>query len=884
MEDAILNFEQALGEEDVYNTARPSCSNSADLFFHLHSTAISTTHDSLSFLPTSSLTYDIVWEVPQYLAQKCCAGTSLGQVFTITGDVSDAQGMSVERYIRKTWGSVGLLLLNELEAWLGLKQQEVKEPNVMFTMAIEDSYNGTGSISFAKLRFVASSEIHQQLVAVLSWLCAAVRHAKIDEGGKISASRAITFWDEDNSIRFRLVDLEIETRKSCWNPLFQGVVIAINNKSTHARPADARGLEISYDDLMQFAGASGCGEWIAVMSESLTSSDNVIYFVKTLDDNCIQLHLGNTGSLGQKNNCLEYNVSASAAKASADNDRTSFPSEDLAKFLKTKRLFLGWAAEAEHNIGSSVEMACAVKTSGAYNSPSYRFIKSISLNFAGRSAAFPIGMSFAAARRSAPTSYSLFSENSAPLEQRIGSAKDLAAMIVDTDQGTTVLVSLTRVLLFIAQVFIATDPNSEDSDLEKVAKIKYTLIPPSSDGADEAREKIIKLIEEDTHEPASTKERWNPKGNPKKVRWRAIFHYIAHDLQNALNPFLAMYTTHLRKAPGKVFGMELMSFAKFENSGAFREAKVNSAWAHIPFEEPMLVLFCRNMGEMVSATNKDGLCKKWYTVPSGQNYLVSCGATVYRQMALHIDNDKTRLAKRIKWETTPYKPLITSHTLNTESRCDHVQQLSSQGIIGVKGQEYLFEALEKYQECGFIFGNYCPTVTIPKMIKYKSQSRRQKPLQEKILVPLDTPDKSDISTSPDFSALFDISQSKADRQLRLPINPLAPGAALQFVKGESSRHEDGEEWRRTYLGNKAERVRRTMEDAAYRQQRLRMNGDDAEAKLEERKRIGNIRAGIYQPPTPPEAPEPPEPPIPRERLTAEEVRRRRLMRFNERRK
>jgi len=571
------------------------------------------------------------------------------------------------------------------------------ENDIQIQLDLESGEAQDQDISTAYVKVSATFEEHCQITAALSWFCAVLRRS-IHKG--ISFSSATILGNRSALAQISLCPDVLEpivTLNSCWSPLFQYAVIARGFPISPRN--EGRGLEISFSDMVSLSKSRAFFEVQGGLV--LDGLVTLLYPVKILStDSAIQWH-------------LELKV----PNPSSDEDSPGFvhPSEIMANSvirewykeldpekLSNSRIFLGWASEANVVLGTESSFALMVKNSGAFDSAPTRCVKTYGGTFGfGIHGIASISANVSGTRSAVPTGISgIESKENDDVMLYLSNGIKNHIILYDDDKDTGWLIPQTTVFLFLVQIFLLRRPMG----LKFLPSEMLSL--PAHDGGQAAFETLSRFKEFSAHS----------NGDDYWAMVKETIHhlfYVSHDLRQIYTDAREAYEV----APELILGVELVDVALKEASMPVKSAKVSSPWAHLAEHQPCVVLFCKDLGQAIVSSCRDGLCSNWQSVPAGCKYLVSTGPSILHMLNKRTRKEVSRLADRITWEFE--HPIIRLHQPRNQIRCFHLQFLKSE--VPGADRKGLLQAVQACENGGFIFTN---TSKIRKVMKCRPISAK----------------------------------------------------------------------------------------------------------------------------------------------------------------
>ncbi|KAE8137306.1 hypothetical protein BDV38DRAFT_88339 [Aspergillus pseudotamarii] len=170
---------------------------------------------------TLNITFHVEWKLPKDQAYPTSPDYALGSFVTITGSASDAQALSCSEYLRQTWPTTGIKVLDLVQQVLNIASVSTKLPDG--TMVYASQEPDCGYLCFNVVGTVAAIV---EIGACLSWVGAVAQPAPYE----ISLLRPSVHYRglHHFNIEFVIQPLEPSKRHNngqCWHDLFREAAI-----------------------------------------------------------------------------------------------------------------------------------------------------------------------------------------------------------------------------------------------------------------------------------------------------------------------------------------------------------------------------------------------------------------------------------------------------------------------------------------------------------------------------------------------------------------------------------------------------------------------------------------------------------------------------------
>ncbi|TAQ87462.1 hypothetical protein B7494_g4215 [Chlorociboria aeruginascens] len=703
---------------------------------------------------TYSLTYNLEWD-GEYLKDRLFRGETLGDIFTITGNIFNAKGSTIKEYVEARWGQHGTILLDHIGS-----QYPTKD-----SFTLHGNYN-----------------THMNYAAAAAWICSAVRRST---SKLLSVSRTSIYRSDARnaspSLHFKPEMLQSTTpdyqKSCCWNPLFQGMVI-VDDPSFE--PGSMKGIEISFEWIIHFTGGRVIqyGE-----SDVAIVGKGILLYTVQQDRDRIQMHLHNPEGLEA---CSTRNsvkiprpiriLQPRHIKGVRTLSRSSPSSENITNILLSKVFYIGWAEYARINFGSKLILAENVGFSGENKiDPTGSYIGMGTTTTFHTATVWSIAAAINVTRYGTPRNISTTIDPDDVLGS-LDHQKHECSILFNAATNTGYLIPVIRLYLFLAQIYILRYERKDIEYSRRYDAARKCLINADPDGVEAVIERIRDLLREDEvnyklwkeeRKKLKASEDWQalrktahkmegeqiflPGG---EVRWNVLFAHILKSVQNgrqrtaeALNTRPFQY-----RAPGHITGPELLDICNEAPLSRIVSKKIQANWTDIAIFAETATFFYSDLSpvqpinasprpplltrlplrfnwyvppqeseEYLSLSHDplDGLCWNCRRPPPDKNLLVTTGFCIDRlltpntKVSADFPGGKSRFAEYTDWipwvRLVPDMPnLLIPHRKKSgwnSSECYNIQCLRRTKLKAA-GQPHLLQAVRQHHlNSGFIFGN-----------------------------------------------------------------------------------------------------------------------------------------------------------------------------------
>lgn len=542
----------------------------------------------------------------------------IGSVITLSGSALHAQATTCTEYVKQTWPTYGLWVLEELQWAIGTAgDDKISKKSPFFSKSIGeismetefDIKRGQCCIEFTfytygfkELDPQAFGDAIVEVMQQVLWLGAAFRTS---DSGEIQYSVPIIDVTAEGQrgtmgfgafrIRFKTSPLP-EHEKICWHPLFNNPVIA-RGFPIPERSGNEVGLEIPIEIMAALGGARHATDY----NGGLVLKGHSAMFVPVhRSADSIQWHLIRSND--------ESRLTYRAADGQCPN-RASLKEVDYDSLQKT-RAFLGWWRTAETHLGT----ADAV----------YKNLDWSSAKEAGRSPRFSGGSLGFQSTITGQISFIVgakdgklhFSQNG-HFETILQCAEETPVLLYDQFEKRAWLTPALDIMLHIVFTrhhltpykvegreveIIAADPRQYECAAKKAvmqnASRKLFDDNPSTGKQYCFRDAILDL-------------------------WSYIGRLMEKDEKIKACPGVAVHAT----MQSKLYGWEYMALVHERNFFRRKEQtlkKTSGDWSNLINDIDAVVLFARGVDEIIRPTiNLGALCDQWQSLPKGKDYLAA---------------------------------------------------------------------------------------------------------------------------------------------------------------------------------------------------------------------------------------------------------------------
>ncbi|GAD95394.1 Pfs domain protein [Paecilomyces variotii No. 5] len=207
--------------------AIPNQSLTEELYDKIHNLPAVRMKVSRMASQTRQIIFHVKWKLPEDETYPTSPDYDLGLLVTTTGSASKAQALSCSEYLRQTWPTIGIKVLD-------LIQQVLNNPSVSAALSKRSLIDGTmvyasqePELGYLRFNVVGTVAAIVEIGACLSWIGAIVQPAISEEISLLRPSIQYKGLHHFN-IEFVKRPLEHSTRRKngqCWHDLFREAVI-----------------------------------------------------------------------------------------------------------------------------------------------------------------------------------------------------------------------------------------------------------------------------------------------------------------------------------------------------------------------------------------------------------------------------------------------------------------------------------------------------------------------------------------------------------------------------------------------------------------------------------------------------------------------------------
>ncbi|KAL2825748.1 hypothetical protein BDW59DRAFT_145880 [Aspergillus cavernicola] len=506
-------------------------------------------------------------DIPELFFERRENRESLFNTLVLTAGNGVVEAGSCGYLMRQKFGDVGLRLLQ----------------HIICALEREDSTSGCTQMTIRITANHISATNHgagKDLLSALVWLCLAIRKPRI---GQVSLSTTDMHY-KGGSQKIRLRDLKPLAPPShitsCWFPLFQSAVVAMEPSAEKLTPDSW--LQVDFNTLIQLAAVEypvTVGSGVVLLGYS-----TALIPVKMLDNDVILWHLEVCSHESQ------FKVSElEATKA------VWLQSQDL-EFLKSKTARVGWCRKSNVLMGTAALLQSPVGWStGKPQNTTWKW-KGASLQAVATSTG-PLQLGFQGGATFERVTNTLRFEASRNYLRLLQSSSREAIILYDVNAKRAWLVPLLSVLHHMAITYCRAANGGKEL-------LPVPLARPSADGG------------------ASSMKALRQSGSVQ-IETGGDDILTLRDLLMGFSANLAKISAH-RPRHKKIFGYEFMDVVHEVPSAKLKRVPIQASgmpWTSLL--ECVPCLFCSNLGEAivgVSTTDQNPECKMLAT---GNDYLAA---------------------------------------------------------------------------------------------------------------------------------------------------------------------------------------------------------------------------------------------------------------------
>ncbi|ESZ91488.1 hypothetical protein SBOR_8117 [Sclerotinia borealis F-4128] len=637
---------------------------------------------------TTTVTYNVEWELLQVLDRDFSPEQHLSTIIAISGNADLAEAISCGEYISTFWKHGAHLL----DALSGPKCQWGRYESTKINDSIKVHIFETESLPdkphTLKVTVEGPEEVQSDIAQTLAWLAAAVRSSNLT---KLHESRAsMEFYLDDGGLNCEVKSLPLTPLvnfckySSCWHALFTNSVIAIDYPPSKPR-GSGKGLDISVELLIALARTTIITE--LYKGFIIQGYQFILIPVKELiteraEASCpnatVQWHLIDTRSSDVSSASLPNKVD-SRVRSVAKNDET------LRSFIGPgNRAFLGWCGKINIHVGTDTRTVQngAVKlqapvTDGPcgcalpYRDPRQRILQSTARD-AGRARTITAVSATASggghgATGGAGATLGIGESREAAVVGRFGSLKETLQtrskeniVLYDTATRRAWMVPYLNVLLHLVHLRErATTPHREHSMINMPFAAQHAGGASSSDGpAWDAIQPYLDLLDTENFNK-NRLSRLKAHFTEKELRLKNALRFADHleYLITVIDAALAKNVAWRSKEMSifhhsKIYGFEMEELSYAASLG-YKEQKLHhtsGGWAKMRRNREQ-VFFCSGIGDLITPESDCKLCSKCQSVPTNMDYLVapvSCLSSCQHVRHTHGDDEPSHFKIQIR--------------------------------------------------------------------------------------------------------------------------------------------------------------------------------------------------------------------------------------------
>jgi len=502
-------------------------------------------------------------------------------------------------------------------------------------------------------------EIAQQL----AWLTAVFR---IPKHGELCISDVKLKRVGGN--RFMLSPLDLSPVKnearSCWHAIFPNGIIA------HGFPIPPReqkfGLELPFELMVTLSGVLYPIEYYKGV---ILKGRSTALIPTGEDQSSTQWHFVSSGSKDKQLLLDSIPISVSKGFETLDLDR-----------LRKARTFLGYCRNAEIHLGTVESNYKNIMRSGTKpEKPRVNIATKLSILIGSSgSFAFSLGTELTLPRSLRATTMAL----NLPLRDRLRRARNQPLILYDTETKRGWLVPELSVVLHIAHAQIAQQPDLKSEELDRSG---YAEI--SGDGGQAASAAIsraceVMLCDEDVD------------GRPLFFRDMVNKILIALESRKELRINRKDTSGGRQLIRSGLCGWDFADFVNFDYLHQSREVSIDrstgGSWNRIASQNPdMIVLFCRNLGEIIKPKEAEKVCGSLAPLPQGRCHLIASVPCLEQLAAVHDEPSRSsnltphpKLTPHLYWHRPSNGKLFEECEYGGGVRCSRLQDLSKKDCGG----------------------------------------------------------------------------------------------------------------------------------------------------------------------------------------------------------
>lgn len=441
-------------------------------------------------------------------------------------------------------------------------------------------------------------------------------------------------------------------KRPCWHAIFPSGVFA------HGFPIPPReqevGLELPFDLMVTLSGVLyplEYGNGVILKGRSTALNPTVRYESST------QWHFVSSGSKDEQLLLDSITGSVSDWFETFDPDR-----------LGTARTFLGYCRNAEIHLGTAESNYENIMRSGTKPEKSRVNIATKLSILIGSSGNFPFSLG---TELTLPRSLRAITPGlNLPFSFRLYRARKQPLILYDTETKRGWLVPELSVVLHIAHAQIAQQPDLKSEELDRSG---YAEI--SGDGGQAASAAIsraceVKLCDE------------HVDGRP--LFFRDMVNKILTALESRKELRINREDTSggLQLRRSGLRGWDFADFVSFDFLSKRREEPIDKStggsWTCIASQNPdMIVLFCRNLGEIIKPKQAEKVCGSLTPLPEGRCHLIASVPCLEQLVAVHYEPSRSsKLTPHLYWHRPSNGKLFEECESGGGVTCKRLQDLS----------------------------------------------------------------------------------------------------------------------------------------------------------------------------------------------------------------
>ncbi|EXV03237.1 ankyrin repeat protein [Metarhizium robertsii] len=606
------------------------------------------------------------WEVLQFMDEEMPEGQDLSRLLTLSGTSSQAVAKQAGEYIMLTWPVTGPRTLHVLNSALFLSRTCQESPSrlawsgaflidvTIYPRNMQDSSSEKAVVKASRTK-TQVMEIAQQV----AWFSAAFR-PPLENCLGYSILRMHTNGIENGVIYLsikpqKLVDKEPSATADpigkCWHPLFQNSVLAYGFPVP--KRGNQKGLELSYHEMRSLSGAKGTSEF---KSRTILLGPRFVIYPTKLGSDFIEWHLVPQ----EEKQSLAWLVQFH-----------KIPKVELPWRLSSMKAFLGFCTNAVVLVGTAFISCDKIKNSGAREEGRTLRVKdegiqaSLSVSVgAGSLIPMPVtatagisgGVQISKGLRQTQ------SQNSRGRDAKLNAAKTTVVLIYDTQRRVGWLVPELSAALWLAHSLIRNRLELGLQDPEDEQKIQEVLESMDANLDSDGHNATLAVLRQ--HKAVGL---WvDDRDHTKRVSFLDVIEYIL-DCFRARREKLEDRCQQLLIFPKKnrLYGWEASEIAE-EKATCYRKEqyinrkfrgprpwqKLRQPLCELGANPEYLVLFSKELKDLVLPANGTTACRLWKQPPMNQNFLIAstqCIIGLAESKGCYNSGQKFMLTERMGW-------------------------------------------------------------------------------------------------------------------------------------------------------------------------------------------------------------------------------------------